>query len=239
MEPVNREYHKWLSPALGREMELLVFGHAGAPALAFPTSCGRFFDFEDFGMVGAVQDKIERGHLQLFCVDTVDAESWYNRTVVPRARIARHLRYEQYLLDEVVPLVRSRNGMASLAAIGCSFGGYHAVNLALRHPAIFAKVLSMGGAFDPSRFLSGYYDQDCYYNLPTHYMPNMQDSRYFDIYRRNTCILATAVNDVCREVNQQMAHILHRKEIPCRLDIWGDNAGHDWSTWQRMMQTYL
>jgi esterase/lipase superfamily enzyme len=44
---------------------------------------------------------------------------------------------------------------------------------------------------------------------------------------------------MCREVNQQMAHILHGAEIPCRLDVWGDNAGHDWLTWQRMMQAYL
>ncbi len=28
---MKREYHKWSSPALGRDMELLVFGHAGLP----------------------------------------------------------------------------------------------------------------------------------------------------------------------------------------------------------------
>lgn len=218
---------------------MLVFGHAGAPALAFSTSCGRFFDFEDRGMISSVQDKIERGHLQIFCVDSVDAESWYNRTVVPRARIARHQRFEQYLLQEVLPFVRYRNSAPGLAAIGCSFGGYHAVNVALRHPDIFTSILSMSGALDPSRFFSGYYDQDCYFNLPTHYMPNLHDVRDFELYRRNTCILATGANDICRNVNQQMAHIFHTKEIPCRLDIWGDNAGHDWPTWQRMMQAYL
>jgi esterase/lipase superfamily enzyme len=239
MEPVNREYHKWLSPALGREMELLVFGHAGPPALAFSTSCGRFFDFEDCGMVAAVQHKLEAGDLQLFCIDSVDAESWYNRTVVPRARLFRHLRFEQYLLDEVIPLVRCLNGNSSLAAVGCSFGGYHAVNIGLRHPEIFGSILSLGGALDPSGFLSGYNDQDCYLNLPTHYMPNMHDAHYFNHYRRNTCVLATGVNDVCREMNQQMAHILHTKEIPCQLDVWGDSAGHDWPTWQRMIQAYL
>lgn len=239
MEPVNREYHKWLSPALGREMELLIFGHAGSPAIAFSTSCGRFFDFEDHGMVDAIRDKIECGHLQLFCVDSVDAESWYNRTVVPRARIARHLRYEQYLLQEVLPLVRYRNTAPILAAIGCSFGGYHAVNLALRHPEIFTNILVMSGALDPSPFLSGYYDQDCYFNLPTHYLPNLEDPRYLDLYRRNTFILAAGYNDNCRSVNEQMTHLLHAKDIPCRFDIWGDNASHDWPTWQRMIQTYL
>ena len=26
---MNREYHKWFSPRLGRDMEMLVFGHGG------------------------------------------------------------------------------------------------------------------------------------------------------------------------------------------------------------------
>jgi esterase/lipase superfamily enzyme len=190
-------------------------------------------------MVAAVQHKLEAGHLQLFCLDSVDAESWYNRTIVPRARVARHLRFEQYILQEVVPFVRYRSSVPSLAAIGCSFGGYHAVNIALRHPNIFTAILSMGGSLDPSSFLSGYYDQECYFNLPTHYMPNMHDARYFDLYRRHHCILATGVSDICRQVNEEMAHILHVKEVPCRLDVWGDNASHDWYTWQRMMQAYL
>ena len=51
-----REYHKRYSTRLGREMELLVFGAAGLPVLVFPTSCGRFFDFEDRGMVAALSD---------------------------------------------------------------------------------------------------------------------------------------------------------------------------------------
>jgi hypothetical protein len=46
---VNREHHRWHSPSLGRDMELLVFGHAGARMLVFPTSMGRFFEWEDRG----------------------------------------------------------------------------------------------------------------------------------------------------------------------------------------------
>jgi esterase/lipase superfamily enzyme len=63
---MNREYYKWYSERLGRPMELLVFGHAGEPALVFPTSGGRFFEFEDRGMVAALADKIDAGRLQLF-----------------------------------------------------------------------------------------------------------------------------------------------------------------------------
>ena len=236
---MKREYHKWFSPSLGRDMELLVFGHCGVPALVFPTSQGRFYEFEDRGMVHAVAGELENGHAQLFCVDSVDSESWYNRNVPPRWRIARHMQYEQYVMQEVIPLIRQGNHTQNLAAVGTSFGAYHALNIALRHPDIFSGMLSMGGAFDPSNFLSGYYDDDCYFNIPSHYLPNISDHWYLDRYRHNTYVLATGVHDQCWNDNERMAQIFRDKGIPCRLDVWGDNTGHDWPWWQRMLQTYL
>jgi esterase/lipase superfamily enzyme len=236
---MKREYRKWFSPSLGRDMELLVFGHAGLPALAFPTSCGRFFDYEDRGMVNIIRDKLEHGHLRLICVDSVDAESWYNRGAAPRERITRHLQYEQYLLEEVVPLIRQDSGCSQLASVGCSFGGYHAFNLGLRHPDIFTAALSMSGTFDPSGFLSGYYDDDCYFHIPPHFLPNLNNAWYLDRYRRNTYVLATGEHDQCRADSEHLAQLFRAKAIPCRFDVWGEGAGHDWPEWQRMLQTYL
>ncbi|HMF09892.1 MAG TPA: esterase, partial [Thermoanaerobaculia bacterium] len=74
---MNREYHSWDSPILGRKMELLWFGHAGRPMIWFPTSKGRFYQNEDFGLVAAVGDHLDAGRLQIACVDSVDAESFY------------------------------------------------------------------------------------------------------------------------------------------------------------------
>ena len=62
---MNREYHKWHSPRLGREMELLAFGHAGVPVVVFPTSGGRFFEFEDRGMIATLAGKIDAGQCQI------------------------------------------------------------------------------------------------------------------------------------------------------------------------------
>ncbi len=47
-----------LQQELHRDMEMLVFGHAGMPLVVFPTSMGRFFEYEDRGMIGvlAAQD---------------------------------------------------------------------------------------------------------------------------------------------------------------------------------------
>jgi esterase/lipase superfamily enzyme len=220
-------------------MEVLVFGHVGLPVIIFPTSCGRFFEFEDRGMINAISDKLEHGQLQLFCVDSVDAESWYNRVVSPRSRIARHVQYEQYLMNEFLPFIQATNGNPNLATVGCSFGGYHAMNIALRHPDVFHVVLSLGGVFNPAIFLDGYYDDDCYFNLPMHFLPNLNDTRILDRYRSNNYTLVTGEDDMCRHENEQMAQVLKSKEIPYRLDVWGDGAGHDWTWWQNMLQNYL
>src|SRR5713101_6302295 len=56
---MNREYNKQYSHELGRDMESLVFGHAGQPIVVFPTSRGRFFEYEDAGMIGALAGKLD------------------------------------------------------------------------------------------------------------------------------------------------------------------------------------
>jgi esterase/lipase superfamily enzyme len=219
-------------------MEMLVFGHQGLPAIVFPTSQGRFFEFEDRGMVGAVAGEIDAGRLQLFCVDSVDSESWYNRGVGSDWRAARHVSYEHYLLNDVVPLVRQVNDAPHLVSVGCSFGGYHAVNIALKHPFLFTGFLSISGAFDLG-FLSHYYDDNVYFNLPLDYVPNLNDHSVLERMRRNNYVLATGVHDQCWNDNERMAAAMRAKGIPVRLDVWGDNTGHDWPWWQRMAQVYL
>jgi esterase/lipase superfamily enzyme len=221
-------------------MEMLVFGNAGVPVLVFPTSGGRFYEFEDQGMVAALASKIDAGSLQLFCLDSVDAESWYNRRLPPRLRVARHLQYERHILDEVLPAIRGRNNHESLLAMGCSLGGYHAVNITLRHPDTFSGFLSLSGVFDLTCFLDGYYDRECYYNLPTHYLPNLTDPWYLDRIKRNgNYLLATGWDDQCLAQNQALGDILSAKAIPHQLFIWDAKDSHDWPTWQQMAKQYL
>ena len=47
---MRRDFTQWHSPSLHRNMELLAFGHAGFPIVVFPTSGGRFFEYEDRGL---------------------------------------------------------------------------------------------------------------------------------------------------------------------------------------------
>ena len=232
---MNREYRKWYSPSLHRDMELLVFGHAGMPVIVFPTSMGRFYDYEDRGMIHAIEWRYESGALQAFSLDSVDAESWYNKQIHPRDRVRRHNQYEQYLINEAIPYIRSRNSSPELALTGCSFGGYHVMNFALRRPDLVSYAVSMGGAFDIHQFLDGYFDENCYFNCPPDFLPHLNDDWYFSRYRSHTrFVLATGERDICLAENQRLSRIMSEKQIPHWLDVWGDGTGHDWQWWQQM-----
>jgi S-formylglutathione hydrolase FrmB len=54
-------------------------------------------------------------------------------------------RYEDYVVDEVVPWVRKQYGTGPTAVLGTSSGGYGAFVLALRHPDVFAALGSNAG----------------------------------------------------------------------------------------------
>ena len=110
---MDREYVYWDSPSLGRKMELLWFGWGGRPMIWFPTSKGRFYQSEDFGLIDAVADLIAAGLIRVACVDSVDDESFYATHQHPAQRLRRHDQYDHYLRTEVVPWIAARVGSAA------------------------------------------------------------------------------------------------------------------------------
>jgi len=242
---VKRQYHKWFSHALGREMELLAFGHAGGKVLVFPTREGRFYDYENWGLVDSLRHRIENGQLRLFCVDGVDSESLYCRCAPPQARIERHRQYERYILEEVVPLMHSENGDPDLIVHGCSIGAYHAMNLALRHPALFKKAVALSGRYDLSRrvghfedLFSGHYDQDVYFMTPNHFLPNLDSPCFLDPLRRMDITLAVGEQDPFRESNHELSQALAGKNVPHRFALWPGEA-HRAKYWREMVPQYF
>ncbi len=235
---MHREYHRWFSPRLNRDMELLVHGHAGAPILVFPTSKGRFFEYEDRGMVAALGDLLAQGWFQLYCVDSVDAESFYNWHIHPAERIRRHLQYEDYLLNEVLPLICSKNSNPFLISHGCSFGAYHALNLALRHPHLFGRVLAFSGKYDMTSFFGDYSDDNIYYNTPSHFVPNLTDPSLLEAIRRLDMIIAIGKTDPNIENNRALSAALWSKDIWPAYREW-EGWSHDWPYWQQMMRLYV
>ena len=219
-------------------MDLLVFGHHGAPVIVFPTSRGRFFEYQDRDMVGALAEPLEQGWLQLICVDSVDAESWYCDWAHPGGRVYRHLQYDQYLLNEVIPFIRSQNDNPFIMTTGCSFGAYHAINFGLRHPEIIRRSIGLSGLYDLRSFMSGYYDDNFYFNNPLDYTADLHDPEQIRRLQQQDIILAIGRDDRARWSNEKLSENLWRAGIGNALRIW-DGWAHDWPFWQQMIRIYI
>ena len=231
---MQRDYIKEYSPSLGREMELLHFGHSGRPLLVFPTSMGRFYQWEDFGLVGALADVIESGRVQLVCVDSVDGESWYARDRPPADRVRRHLHYEAYLVNEILPRMP---GLP--VACGASFGALHAVLLAARHPTRVGGFIALSGAFDTNRWLDGYHDDNTYFTNLMAFLPGLADDAYLGPLRaQDPKVIATGEQDPNVEDSIKLARLLAERGVQVGLEIWPGWA-HDWPYWKDMMRRYI
>jgi esterase/lipase superfamily enzyme len=237
---MHREYHHWHSPHLGRDMEMLTFGRGGTRVLVFPTRAGRFFDYENLGLIAAQREKIEQGWLQFCCIDSVDAESFYCDWCPPRDRIARHQQYENYILNEVIPFTRDKNPETPLIAHGCSMGAYHAINIAMRHPRHFCRVVAFSGRYDLTRgvgsfrdLFDGYYDDDVYFHNPSHFVPNIQDPGLLGQMRRMQVTIAIGEADSFLENNLSFRAALQDKGIHPSFHIWSGEA-HRARFWREM-----
>ena len=235
---MNREYHVWYSEHLHRPMELLVFGHAGARVIAYPTSMGRFYEWEDFGMVDALRRHLENGWIQLYCVDSVDHESWYNKSAHPSVRILRHLQYERYIIEEVVPFSQHKNDNAFLIGTGASFGAFHTMSIGLRYPLLFDRLLGMSGLYDAKAWMDGYYDDNLYFVNPVDFIANAHDPAHLEQLRHPDLIIAIGREDAAYENNRYFSQLLWDKGIWHAFRVW-DGWAHDWPYWREMILWYI
>ncbi len=242
---MNREYHCWYSPRLQRQMELLVFGNAGARLLVFPTRDGRFFEFENLGLVDSLAAKIEAGQLQVWCVDGIDQETFYCAFRQPEERIRRHMLFEDYILHEVMPQMQAKNPCSCTIAHGNSLGAFHAANIAFRHPQLFRKLLACSGRYDLTLeveafhdLFNGYYDENIYFNTPTHFLPGLEGEEQLQALRRMDIVIVIGDEDPFLHNNYRLSEILNAKGIGHQLIVWAGRA-HRGRYWREMVSLYL
>ena len=233
-----RDYVRWWSPSLGRDMEFLWFGKFGRPVMLFPTSAGRYFENEDFHLTGSLADKVDKGEVQLVLVDTVNNESWYNKSVHPRVRAKRHTQYDSYLRHELVPYIHNRAQRGDLAVFGASFGAYHASNFAARYPDVVSRAILFSGVFDIRSQLDGYWDDNCYFNCPVVYIENM-NGEWVNKLSRVEWIIATGEHDSIVDKTKEFSGLLSMKGIQNYAEIWPGVFGHDWPWWREHLRRFV
>ena len=237
-------YFKEYSHILGREMEFKVYGHSGKPAFAFPPQNGRFYDFENYGMVDTIASWIEEGRVMLTAVDAIDGETWSNFDGDPRARLELHERWFAYVTDELLPRVRElgaddRKGLVT----GCSMGAMHAGIFYFRRPDLFDTLVSLSGLFDAEYFFGDYADDLTYANSPLRFLPNMpEDHPWMDLYRESNIVVCAgqgAWDEIMLAHARRLESILHVKDVHIWADYWGFDVNHDWPWWKKQLPYFF
>ncbi|MEZ4662589.1 MAG: alpha/beta hydrolase-fold protein [Caldilineaceae bacterium] len=238
-----RRYETIHSPAVGRPMQVLAFGHFGRPLIAFPSGGGQFYDFENNGMIDAIAHLIDAGKLKVYCPEGLDNESWLNQGIDPHWRAVRHNAYQDFILHDLVPAIRTdcRDEQVQIGLTGCSLGAYHAANFALKFPHIFPYALCMSGRYDLEKITGSSDSQDVYFNNPVAYVVNLHGDALEHV--RHHAHLAGlrqgAWEDKCLEETNRLADLLAQKGISHERDLWGHDVEHHWYWWRKQIAQHL
>lgn len=239
---MSNETHRWYSERIGTEVRVRVYGHFGQPILVFPTSGGDEREYEGQGMIDALGHHLHAGRVKLFCINSVNNESWYNRNIHPADRARFQVAYDSTVANEILPFIENHcnhRGIAVTTA-GASFGAYHALNTLLKHPTRVRRCLALSGVYDLRKFMDGYYDDNFYFNNPVDYMANLTDWNILQYLHQCDIRLATG-NGPYEDSGptRRMAEILASRGVPHHLDDWLDQGGHEWPYWKHQMDVYI
>lgn len=240
-------YTKWFSPALGRDMEIKVWGHAGRPVLFVPCQDGRFYDFENYKMTDVWAPWIESGQCMVFAIDTMDLET-YSAKNNAYDRIQRHEQWMAYIVNEAAPFIRAltndRNGWTGhpgIVTFGCSLGATHAANLFFRFPDVFDGVLALSGIYDSEYGFPGYMDESVYRNSPVHYLNDMPaDHPYIGKYNSHKAVIVVGQGPwEIPDSTFRLRDICQNKGIHAWFDVWGHDVKHDWDWWYKQCEYHI
>lgn len=237
------EYIREYSPILDREVEFKRYGYSGKPVLVFPSQDGDCNQYESFGMIDVLSDFIEQGRIQVFCVGSVDLESWSDLNGNPRYRIEMQEKWFEHICYEMVPRIQYISWRSDIIVTGCSMGGAHAGILFFRRPDLFDTLISLSGEFDARMFFGNYMDDLVYNNSVVDFLRDMPwDHPYLNLYRQKNiiiCIGQGAWEGELLPSNRELDRILCEKQVPAWFDYWGFDVAHDWPWWRIQIRYFM
>ena len=242
---VERRKASLHSPAIGAAGSVIAYGHWGRPLLAFPSEQGSATDWEERGMVGAIEGLLDAGRIKLYCVSSYDAESWHAADLALEERARRHGAYEDWIAGQVAPWIHEDcGGPVEIAVAGTSFGAYHAANFALRRADLFPQALCLSGVYDVSVVGWGERGDAVYFQNPMDYVANLHGD-HLDWLRSRVSLLLVCGQGQWEdttgalESTKLFGRLLQEKGIRAEVDLWGHDVPHDWPSWRAQLAHHL
>jgi esterase/lipase superfamily enzyme len=232
---------RWFSDRLQDEITLIRWGTFGRPVLILPSAGGDAEEIERNGLVDACGQLLAEGRIKLYSVDSVAGQAMMTKRGSPEHRLWLLNQFHECIRREVVPAIHADLGGQDMDVIagGASIGAFNAVAVLCRYPEAFSAAIGMSGSYRVERFYDEAWSQDLYFSAPLQFLPSL-DGAQLEQLRQRFVILASGEGR-WENVGEtwKMASALGAKGIPNRVDNWGTEWDHEWTTWRAMLPQYL
>ncbi len=231
----------WKSPNLKKDMTVARWGDYGKPLILFPTAAADCLDYERFKLIWKLKPLIQAQKIKVYSCESVNGDSWLDKNAHPGHKSWIQSVYDKYVSEELLPHIeKDCKGYKGYIAAGASLGAYNALHAAARNPGHIDTCISMSGTYDFDRWMNGHSDQNYYFTQPMRYLGNLPESAQLTQLRKGTFVIASGSGrHEAPDESKRIAWLLETKGIQTHLEIWGQDAHHDWPTWRSMLPLFL
>ena len=226
------------SKDLSKDVNVSVYGHFGIALLVFPTKGTSHLQPEKDGLIDVLTPVLKKGKCKLYVADTICDELWWGSDLTdPHTRSKRHYEYNEFLLNDLIPYIFDDCGsLIPMITAGVGVGAYHAANTYFRRPDIFAGTLAISGNYNLQDSTGGYFDENCYFNSPVHYLPNLNDSYWLThlMSRKHVYLMSGSGNGESPDSTTLLGNILNAKNISNHTEIKDTSYTADNESWHKI-----
>jgi esterase/lipase superfamily enzyme len=221
---MQKQAWTWTTPRLPETARLMRWGHFGTPVLIFPTAGGDFDEIERFDLIAALGELINGGRMKAYSVDGLNVRAWLSARS-PEHECARLQKsYDSFLYEEALARIREdcHDSQIEPILVGASRGASTALATLIQHPDSFRAAIGVSGIYDPAPVLKG--------------LTGPQLERL----RQRLIVLGCGEGGYERPGDsRELVRALAAKSVPSRLNLWGPERDHTWSTWRELVPRLL
>lgn len=226
---------------LDSEFDVIVYGTRGVPVIAFPTFDFSAGSWENGGMVDAIASLIDDGKVQLFAVDSADAQSWYARNSDLDYRAERQSGYLSFVADELLTYVGKTNGSSAKPILaGCGVGATNAAAVLFRDPSRWGGLLALSGAYDARFYSDGVANDEWLSCSPIDLLETLSDAQIETLKALPIAfVCGQAPDEQGIETQRRLDTLAAERGLEATFEYWGYDVTHSWDWWQQMAGQFL
>ena len=195
-------------------------------------------------MIDAIGDLIEGGRVKVYSVDSYDSGSWYREGLSLEERAQQHGRYEDWIVNQVVPFIRADSGATSRSPSRASASAPTTLPTSRSGtPSSSPSRSATAGVYDVSVVAGGERGDAVYFNNPADYVSHLAATTGLAARPGQPASdlrpgLLGGLDGGAGE-HRRFAAQLGEKGIRHELDVWGHDVPHDWPAWRAQIAHHL